>query len=586
MIWQSVRTCLFILFAVVCLLAGFARGEGWAQGMMLDICPADYGSFPEDAPPLTCGCSADAVKAGNVNGANPYFYQSSLCRAALHAGAVGANGGEIVVTPERAAFFPAVSRNGVEAGSYGEGMGFRIATAAGGTPAPASAADASSGMMLDICPTDYGSFPEDAPRLTCGCSADAVKAGNVNGANPYFYQSSLCRAALHAGAVGANGGEIVVTPEKAAFFPAVSRNGVEAGSYGEGMGFRIATAAGGTPAPASAADASAGMMLDICPTDYGSFPEDAPPLTCGCSADAVKAGNVNGANPYFYQSSLCRAALHAGAVGADGGEIVVTPEKAAFFPAVSRNGVEAGSYGEGMGFRIATAAGGRHAAPASAADASSGMTLDICPTDYGSFPEDAPPLTCGCSADAVKAGNVNGANPYFYQSSLCRAALHAGAVGAEGGEIVVTPEKAAFFPAVSRNGVEAGSYGEGMGFHVTAVPGAMPAATPPSQRSIRRASPSRPRSPRLFAKQDACSSISTSRQTRTSRFRRASPFCRNFWPRCRAIRRSAWNSSVIPTAREVLLTISTCRSAALPPSISGWSSTGLNPAACAPTAVV
>ena len=74
------------------------------------------------------------------------------------------------------------------------------------------------------------------------------------------------------------------------------------------------------------------MTLDICPTDYGSFPEDAPSLTCSCSADAVKAGNVNGANPYFYQSSLCRAAMHAGAVGADGGEIVVTPEKAAFFP--------------------------------------------------------------------------------------------------------------------------------------------------------------------------------------------------------------------------------------------------------------
>ena len=333
-------------------------------------------------------------------------------------------------------------------------------------------------MTLDICPTDYGSFPEDAPPLTCGCSAEAVKAGKVSGANPYFYQSSLCRAAMHAGAVGAGGGEIVVTPEKAAFFPAVSRNGVEAGSYGEGMGFRIATAAGGTPAPASDAATSSGMTLDICPTDYGGFPEDAPPLTCGCSAEAVKAGKVTGANPYFYQSSLCRAAMHAGAVGAGGGEIVVTPEKAAFFPAVSRNGVEAGSYGEGMGFRIATAAGGT-TAPASDAATSSRMTLDICPTDYGSFPEDAPPLTCGCSAEAVKAGKVTGANPYFYQSSLCRAAMHAGAVGAGGGEIVVTPEKAAFFPAVSRNGVEAGSYGEGMGFHVTAVPGAMPATTPP-----------------------------------------------------------------------------------------------------------
>ena len=89
------------------------------------------------------------------------------------------------------------------------------------------------------------------------------------------------------------------------------------------------------------------------------------------------------------------------------------------------------------------------------------MTLDVCPTNYGSFPEDAPPLTCGCDAASVKQGNVCGANPYYYQSSLCRAALHAGAIGAEGGQIVVQPKKAAFFPAVTRNGVEADSCGRG-----------------------------------------------------------------------------------------------------------------------------
>ena len=32
--------------------------------------------------------------------------------------------------------------------------------------------------------------------------------------------------------------EIVVQPEKAAFYPAVSRNGVETGSYGDGTGFQ------------------------------------------------------------------------------------------------------------------------------------------------------------------------------------------------------------------------------------------------------------------------------------------------------------------------------------------------------------
>jgi outer membrane protein OmpA-like peptidoglycan-associated protein len=187
----------------------------------------------------------------------------------------------------------------------------------------------------------------------------------------------------------------------------------------------------------------------------------------------VKTGTVWGANPYYYQSGLCRAALHAGAIGAEGGQIVVQPRKSAFYPAVSRNGVQARSSGGGTGFSVSAAAGGGR--PGSAvfdAASSTGLTLDICPIDYGSFPADAPPLTCGCSADTVKTGTVWGANPYYYQSGLCRAALHAGAIGAEGGKIEVKPEKAAFFPAVSRNGVEARSSGEGTGFRVTAVPGA------------------------------------------------------------------------------------------------------------------
>ena len=214
----------------------------------------------------------------------------------------------------------------------------------------------------------------------------SVKRGSVSGANPYRYGSSLCRAALHAGAIGAEGGQIVVQPRKASFFPAVIRNGVEAGSYGEGMGFSVSATADGRQAGTPVFD---GRTLDVCPADYGSFPEDAPPLTCGCDAASVKRGNVNGANPYRYGSSLCRAALHAGAIGTEGGKILVKPKKAAFFPAVLRNGVEAGSYGGGMGFSVSATADGRQAGTS----VFDGRTLDICPTDYGSFPEDAPPLT-------------------------------------------------------------------------------------------------------------------------------------------------------------------------------------------------
>jgi outer membrane protein OmpA-like peptidoglycan-associated protein len=197
----------------------------------------------------------------------------------------------------------------------------------------------------------------------------------------------------------------------------------------------------------------------------------------------VKKGNVYGANPYYWQTALCRAALHAGAIGAAGGEIVVQPKKATVFPAVARNGVSGSSSGAGRGFQVVVAGQPASSAAAGAAGtnvpATAGMTLDVCPSDYSSFPEDAPALTCGCDAAAVKKGNVYGANPYYWQTALCRAALHAGAIGAAGGQIVIKPEKAAFFPAVARNGVSGSSSGAGMGFRVTAVPGAAPAAAAP-----------------------------------------------------------------------------------------------------------
>ncbi|MGH6930069.1 MAG: LCCL domain-containing protein, partial [Dongiaceae bacterium] len=386
---RSIVTALLLAAAPLSAAAIFATGDARAQGMTLDICPSDYGSFPEDAPSLTCGCSAEAVKDGSVYGANPYYWQSSPCRAALHAGAVGAQGGQIVIEPAQQSFFPAVARNGVDASSYGEGRGFQVVIAGATTPpdaassgeAPSSTSAPASGMTLDICPSDYGSFPEDAPTLTCGCPADAVKDGSVYGANPYYWQSAPCRAALHAGAVDAQGGQIVIEPSQQSFFPAVTRNGVEAGHYGEGRGFRVAVvgaaatpetgsgqAAGSTPAQ------SAGMTLDICPTDYGSFPEDAPSLSCGCSAAAAKDGSVYGANPYYWQSAPCRAALHAGAVGAQGGQILIEPSQQPFFPAVTRNGVEASHYGEGRGFRVVATAG--TALPEVTSAQPGGMTLD------------------------------------------------------------------------------------------------------------------------------------------------------------------------------------------------------------------
>jgi outer membrane protein OmpA-like peptidoglycan-associated protein len=186
-----------------------------------------------------------------VFGANPYYWQASICRAALHAGVLGVQGGQVVVTsaPD-VPVFPAVNRNGVVGESYHSDSGFQVAAVPGAAPVVATAkpVDASAGtMVLDVCPTSYASFPNDGPTMTCGCTPAAMKEGRVVGANPYYWQASICRAALHAGVLGAQGGQVVVTSAPdVPVFPAVNRNGVVGESYHSDSGFRVSGLPGAT----------------------------------------------------------------------------------------------------------------------------------------------------------------------------------------------------------------------------------------------------------------------------------------------------------------------------------------------------
>src|SRR5690349_20974626 len=97
--------------------------------------------------------------------------------------------------------------------------------------------------------------------------------------------------------------------------------------------------AGHLPSAVAAPNSTAGMTLDVCPNSYEGFNGESPPLTCGCAPEATKHGQVFGANPFYWQSGICRAALHAGVIGANGGQVIITPEKAPVFPEVTRNGV-------------------------------------------------------------------------------------------------------------------------------------------------------------------------------------------------------------------------------------------------------
>jgi outer membrane protein OmpA-like peptidoglycan-associated protein len=293
------------------------------------------------------------MEASGPLGDNPYGRQSSICSAARHAGAIKAQGGQVTIIPvESVPFFPGVMRNGVQSnGSDRADAGFRVIVPGMAQRPDPVAADGS--INLDICPGNHYSTPMDAPALTCGCSASAMKEGSIVGDNPYARGSSLCHAALHAGALTSRGGQVTIVPdENVPFFPAITRNGINSsGNDQSSPGFRVMVP-GASPKATSFGD-DGSINLEICPANYYSVPMDAPSLTCLCPIAAMNEGSLVGDNPYGRQSGICRAAMHTGALTSRGGQVTATPVAGApFFPAVQRNGINSSQSDAGPGFRI------------------------------------------------------------------------------------------------------------------------------------------------------------------------------------------------------------------------------------------
>jgi hypothetical protein len=173
-------------------------------GAALQQCPERLTGRPS----LLCDCPSEATASGSVWGADIYTDDSAICRAALHAGVIGTDGGAVhVVEAPGQDSYPAVTRNSVASNSWpswGRSIAFRPVDEAGkdrGDTAIAACPDSATSLTIGA-------------RLSCGCDGSTVSAGSVWGSGPYTGDSSICRAALHAGATGVRGGivRLRVTP--------------------------------------------------------------------------------------------------------------------------------------------------------------------------------------------------------------------------------------------------------------------------------------------------------------------------------------------------------------------------------------
>jgi hypothetical protein len=157
-----------------------------------------------------------------------------------------------------------------------------------------------------------GPFPVGQDVYACTCTPDAA-VGDVWGSGPYTSDSMICSAAYHAGVIGLDGGNVVAIetgPQE--FFTGTEANGMVSADWGPYPNSFV------FDAPVSPFVADLGD-LETC----GIMPEEYEIYQCRCDMAAMAGGPVWGSLPYTADSNICRAALHAGNIGPEGGIVLV-----------------------------------------------------------------------------------------------------------------------------------------------------------------------------------------------------------------------------------------------------------------------
>ncbi|HEY4250392.1 MAG TPA: LCCL domain-containing protein [Roseomonas sp.] len=204
------RPVLILLGLLALAIPGAARAQ--------TACPLN---FEGRGTPTTCICQGEPMLSGAVWGSGPYTSDSRVCRAALHAGAVTAAGGLVTITPAQGLqAYAGSAAHGVTTMDYGPWQA--SFTVMAGKPGAAAGVQA--------CPAN---FEGQAEAMACGCDAAATMAGTVWGTGVYTTDSGVCRAAVHAGMIGAEGGPVTVVPAPGLpTYLGTTANGVTTADYG------------------------------------------------------------------------------------------------------------------------------------------------------------------------------------------------------------------------------------------------------------------------------------------------------------------------------------------------------------------
>jgi hypothetical protein len=219
--------------AVLCDTNSEAVGLSAAQPAALAQCPAN--------------CQDDPA---SVWGSDVYTYDSSVCRAAIHAGVITDEGGPVQMT-----WLPGVEtyigseRNGVQTAEWGQYYASFAVSAPGETPElPDLDVVVYEGYHVLLreaeCSRTLGIYDvnAEAPYALFVCPAGCANEGHsLWGTDVYTLDSSVCAAALHSGALPSAGGLVLATwlPGQESY-AASERNGISSSEWGQwGDSFQV-----------------------------------------------------------------------------------------------------------------------------------------------------------------------------------------------------------------------------------------------------------------------------------------------------------------------------------------------------------
>jgi hypothetical protein len=322
-----------------------------------------------DGTAFRVSCPANCDK-GTIYGTGIYTADTSICRAAIHGGAIPLEGGSLTVLlqPGRLAYRGS-EQNGIRSRDYGKySRSFAIVTP-GGAPAGSVTAAAAAPAVAGGSEVIEAGCSYDARQLTgkdgtafrVACPAGCDIPSTTYGTGVYTADSPICKSAIHSGAIPASGGVVTIKLEEGRpAYRGSEQNGVKSRDYGKhSRSFAVVTAGSApagsagavAPVPAAAAAAPAagsGVIEAGCSYDARQLDgNDGTTFRVACPAGCDIPSTTYGTGLYTADSPICKSAIHAGAIPASGG--VATIKLEAGRPAYrgsEQNGVKSRDYGK------------------------------------------------------------------------------------------------------------------------------------------------------------------------------------------------------------------------------------------------